>query len=129
VEQSSCAARVAPGGFHAAGRAMAKRRGKTTTVTVLNLRAERLDRGLNLKQAGILTGVNWWVLRDAEQGRIPQPANRRRIAEFYGVKPSDIWPIAEQNGQPARTQPIKKTRKPRKAGKSKKVDSSLRAVA
>lgn len=41
--------------------------------------------------------IQEWTLRSAEKGKHrPQPRNARVIAEFYGVKPSEIWPAEEE---------------------------------
>jgi len=61
----------------------------------MNLKAERLNRGLRVPEAAEKIGVAPHVLRTAEQGTLPRPAAAKLIADFYGVKVSDIWPIGE----------------------------------
>lgn len=64
----------------------------------MNLKAERLNRGLGINDAADAIGVPFYVLRDAEtQGTQPRPAAAKRIADFYGVKVTDIWPVEEKS--------------------------------
>jgi lambda repressor-like predicted transcriptional regulator len=52
----------------------------------------RLDRGLSLRQMAAECGVQEWTIRSAETGEhIPQPRNARVIAEFFEMRPSEIW--------------------------------------
>lgn len=59
----------------------------------VDLVAERLNRGLSIRGAAeqIEVGVN--VLRAAEAGGSVHPGNAKRIADFYGHKVTDIWPV------------------------------------
>jgi transcriptional regulator with XRE-family HTH domain len=61
---------------------------------VIDLTAERLNQGLSLTAAAEKIGVPSNVLSRAEsnEGR-PHPANAKRIADFYGFKVTDIWPV------------------------------------
>lgn len=63
---------------------------------------ERFDRGLTLEQAADEIGIGADVLYRAErQGAVPRQPAPKRIADFYGLKPSDIWPVDDTNGQEA----------------------------
>ena len=64
------------------------------------LAEKRLDKGLSLRAAAAEIGVSLDTLRRAERGARPQPGKRGlgeaaalRIAEFYGYRPSELWPI------------------------------------
>lgn len=60
---------------------------------MINLRAERLNRGMNAAEAAKKMGVNKQVLLDAENGSSPQPKNAFKIATFYGYQVTEIWPV------------------------------------
>jgi len=58
------------------------------------LRSERLNRGLTLKQAATRMGVSWKTLQRAEAGSsVPFPATALKIAGFYGMRVTDVWPV------------------------------------
>lgn len=62
----------------------------------MNLRAERLNRGLSLTAAAEVMSVPLNVLSRAEAGEgMPHPSNAKKIADFYEVKVTDIWPVQE----------------------------------
>lgn len=61
----------------------------------INLRAERLNRGLSLRQAAEAMGVPEQSIRRAEGGEGLTPGNAFKIARFYGYKVTDIWPVDE----------------------------------
>lgn len=63
----------------------------------MNLRAARLNRGLSLMDAGTLIGVHRRTLYRAEQGEMPQAALAKKIADFYGVQVTDIWPVDDDD--------------------------------
>lgn len=60
----------------------------------VNLKAERLNRGLSLDALAAKTGVPKSTLARAEKGG-PQPkaSNAFAIADFYGYKVTEIWPV------------------------------------
>lgn len=61
------------------------------------LRTARLDRGLTLRAAAQRIGVNWKTLQRAEAGdAVPYPATALRIADFYGLRVTDIWPVERE---------------------------------
>jgi transcriptional regulator with XRE-family HTH domain len=55
-----------------------------------SLRAERLNRGLTLREAADQIGVPRETLRRLEAGEGAHPANAKRVADFYGVKATDL---------------------------------------
>jgi hypothetical protein len=71
----------------------------------INIEAARLNLGLSLKAAGALIGIPDYVLRYAERdgepraagakqlGGRPRPSAAKKIADFYGVLVTDIWPL------------------------------------
>lgn len=68
---------------------------------MINLRAERLNRGLTLRAAASEMGVDFKALFRAERGEgTPTPSNAFKIASFYGYKVTDLWPV-ERTGQAA----------------------------
>jgi hypothetical protein len=56
------------------------------------LKTLRIDRGLSIRQAAKAISVGEMVIRYAEQGGQPWPQHKLKIATFYGLKPSDLWP-------------------------------------
>lgn len=64
-------------------------------MSAVNLRAERVNRGLSLADAEEEIGVPKHVLQGAENGSSPRPATALKIAQFYGYKVTDIWPVDE----------------------------------
>ena len=67
----------------------------------MNLLAERLNRGLSQADAAEVIGVSRGTLDRAESGLSVQVANAKRIADFYGVQVTDIWPVAEPEREAA----------------------------
>lgn len=61
----------------------------------MNIEAERLNLGLTAKDAAKKIGIPDHVLRYAETTGQPRPATAKKIADFYGVKVTDIWPVGE----------------------------------
>lgn len=67
----------------------------------MNLLAERLNRGLSLRQAEQAMGVPEQSIRRAEMGLGVTPANAFKIASFYGCKVTDLWPVEKSEPQEA----------------------------
>ncbi len=64
---------------------------------MIDLAAERLNRGLSLTAAAKEIDVPLNVLSRAEAGDgRPHPANAFKIADFYGYKVTDIWPLDQK---------------------------------
>lgn len=62
----------------------------------MNLRAERLNRGLSEVAAAAAIGIARGTLKNAEAGGpMPQAAKAKAIADFYGVRVTDIWPVTQ----------------------------------
>lgn len=61
---------------------------------VIDLRAERVNRGLTQAEAARKMNVDTDALARAERGVAqPHPRNALRIASFYGYKVTDLWPL------------------------------------
>lgn len=61
----------------------------------MNILAERLNRGLSQTDAAEAIGVSRGTLDRAESGLPVQAARAKLIADFYGCKVTDIWPVPE----------------------------------
>lgn len=59
----------------------------------MNLLAERLNRGFSSREAAEQIGVTQAILLRAEGGEGVRPRHAKKIADFYGVKVTDIWPV------------------------------------
>lgn len=60
------------------------------------LRGERLNRGLTLRQAATRMGISWKTLQRAEAGQsVPFPATALKIAAYYGLRVTDLWPVRD----------------------------------
>lgn len=59
----------------------------------MNLRGERLNRGLSTRDAAEKIRVSRAVLTRAEDGLGVRPSHAKKIADFYGFQVTDIWPI------------------------------------
>lgn len=61
---------------------------------MIDIKSERVNRGLSVKAAAEAIGVAPVVLRRAEDGTaVPRPHNAAKIARFYGVQATDLWPL------------------------------------
>lgn len=61
---------------------------------MIDLRSERLNRGLSVRDAAGRIGVEPQTLSRAESGGSrPHPGNALKIAEFYGCRVTDLWPV------------------------------------
>lgn len=53
----------------------------------------RLNKGLSARQAAQQIGLARETLARAERGEGVHPGSAKLIADFYGVKVTDIWPV------------------------------------
>lgn len=67
----------------------------------MNLKAERINRGLSRRGAAREIDVPEQTLRRAERGLGVHPANAKKIADFYGCQVTDLWPLEAQQGAAA----------------------------
>jgi len=65
----------------------------TTTEKMFDLAKARRERGLSLRQAARLLGINHVWLREIERGRRPSLEVALRVARFYGVAVEEIWSV------------------------------------
>jgi DNA-binding XRE family transcriptional regulator len=66
----------------------------------MNLTAERLNRGLTRNQAAEQIGIARATLVAAEDGRSIAPSSAKQIADYYGCRVTDIWPVDDPDGDP-----------------------------
>jgi transcriptional regulator with XRE-family HTH domain len=59
----------------------------------INLTAERLNRGLTLREAAREIGIPPATLQRAESGDGIRPGSAFKVANFYGYRVTDIWPV------------------------------------
>lgn len=64
----------------------------------MNLRAERLNRGLSTRDAAEAMNISQAILLRAEAGLGVRPAHAKLIADFYGVLVTDLWPVDDLDG-------------------------------
>lgn len=55
----------------------------------------RKNAGLSSREASQRIGVSQDILLRAENGAHPQLRHAKLIADFYGVKVTDFWPVDE----------------------------------
>lgn len=68
----------------------------------IDLRADRLNRGLSLRDAADKIGVEASILSRVERGdSTPTPSNAFKIASFYGYKVTEVWPLEPTTGAAA----------------------------
>jgi transcriptional regulator with XRE-family HTH domain len=87
----------------------------------VNLRAERLNRGLSTREAAEAIGVSQAVLLRGERGEGLRPRHAKRVADFYELKVTDVWPLPEDT-EPVEYAPPPK-RRPRGRNAAKKSPS------
>jgi DNA-binding XRE family transcriptional regulator len=58
----------------------------------VNLTEERLNRGLSIPALAREVEVAEHVIRHAEKGGVPTPANALKIATFFDCRVTDLWP-------------------------------------
>lgn len=67
-----------------------------------NLKVMRLDRGLTLQAAAKEMGIDRQVLSNAENGSTtPRADTAFKIADFYGYRVTQIWPVADPEKEAA----------------------------
>ena len=67
----------------------------TPTRQTINLKAERLNRGLSQTAAAQWLQISRQSLWNAENGKGVGPAVAKRIADLYGYRVTDIWPVED----------------------------------
>ena len=68
----------------------------------VNLAELRLNRGLSISDAAEAMGVKAQTLARAERGEFqPHPSNALKIATFYDLRVTDIWPLEPDSEEAA----------------------------
>lgn len=62
-------------------------------MTPEEMRANRLNRGFSIRGLARELEMPEQTVRAAERGEPPSVPNAHKLAEFHGVKVTDIWPI------------------------------------
>lgn len=60
------------------------------------LRAARLNAGLATRELAEQIGVNRNTIVRAERGEGVYPATAKKIADYFGVQVTDLWPVEER---------------------------------
>jgi transcriptional regulator with XRE-family HTH domain len=60
---------------------------------VIDLRAERLNRGLSVRELADEVGVDRKVIARLEDGGTARVANVKRVADYFGCKVTDLISI------------------------------------
>jgi plasmid maintenance system antidote protein VapI len=58
-----------------------------------NLTAERLNRGQSIKGLARTLDVHEHSIRALETGKTVHPATAKKVADFFGVKVTDLMPL------------------------------------
>lgn len=64
-----------------------------TVAPTIRLRTLRLNMGLSTRKAAIRIGIARETLERAERGEDVWPETAKKIADFYGLRVTDIWPV------------------------------------
>lgn len=68
-----------------------------STTPAVDLVALRLDKGLSIRAAAKKMKVHKETLAGAESGESkPQPRTAFKIASFYGLRVTEVWPTPER---------------------------------
>jgi DNA-binding XRE family transcriptional regulator len=59
----------------------------------VDLRSERLNQGLSLVDLADQIGVPKSTIARAEKGIMPRPETAFKIAQHFGYRVTDIWPV------------------------------------
>jgi transcriptional regulator with XRE-family HTH domain len=59
----------------------------------LDLRTERMNRGVTIETLAAETGVSRATIIRLEQGATPQAPTAKRVAAFFDLKATDLWPV------------------------------------
>ena len=63
----------------------------------MTLSERRLNKGLSVAALAREVKVPPHVIRHAEGGGRPRPDNALRLADFYGLRVTDLWPVEQRS--------------------------------
>jgi DNA-binding XRE family transcriptional regulator len=66
------------------------------TVPNRRLQELRINAGLSQSDLARATHVSTGSIRLAERGFVPGPRIQFAVANYFGLKPLDIWPLSQQ---------------------------------
>lgn len=72
---------------------MGVKRKQTPNLKLIGL---RVNAGLSPNELAYRTGVSGPTVRLAEKGHTPHPRVQFAIADYFDLKPLDIWPMERQ---------------------------------
>jgi transcriptional regulator with XRE-family HTH domain len=64
--------------------------------TARRLRERRINAGLTQAELAERADVSEAVIRRAELGAVPRPAAQAKIAAYFGLRATELWPVDEQ---------------------------------
>lgn len=70
-------------------------------MVAMKLRMLRIDRGLSQYALAQAVGVHHATIARLEEGELPTARVALALAEFYGTKPSELWPALIEDREPA----------------------------
>lgn len=62
---------------------------------MINLTVERLNRGYSINSLAEELGVHRNVITRLEAGESVHPSNAKKVADYFGVKVTDLMPVGE----------------------------------
>lgn len=68
----------------------------------------RINEGLSREDMAYRLGIGRETIRLAEAGFVPTPRVQFKIAQAFGRRPLDLWPMESQR-RPARRKPVRRT--------------------
>jgi transcriptional regulator with XRE-family HTH domain len=54
-----------------------------------------------VRELARLLDVSASVIEGAENGSVPQPRNAKKLADFYGYRVTDVWPVDDERPEAA----------------------------
>jgi transcriptional regulator with XRE-family HTH domain len=70
-------------------------------MAALKLRMLRINRGLSRNALGRQTGVSTPTITRLEAGQLPTEATAYKLATFFDLKPTELWPQLAEDREPA----------------------------
>lgn len=70
-------------------------------MTALKLRMMRIDRGLSREALAQKAGISSPTVKRLEEGELPSPAIAFKVAGFFDLRPTELWPELIEDREPA----------------------------